>query len=242
MRNLPQVIDHVYRDCLWERSGLCNSDPIGKSLYMTIPLTDNHIEVPAFVAYSLQNNLDKEAIIVTINHTGNVPPYKSLSCNIRYAIDLAYSPYHLIKITPDGEDPYYATFGAIFNKDYIPVMLMTWEMVKEPVQDLPHPFMYKLVRPVLRIAPEVFKKSNAVEKYIVNKILPEALAIGYMDYPNYENGPSFIHHNYDDVSPNLKAVIEECPFSIRGTDTPSISTTNKDLLSIALNNLDELMQ
>lgn len=242
MRNLSQVIEYVYTNCLYSCPTDCTGIPIGKSLYMTIPLTGEHIEVPAFVAYALGEYTDMDAIAVTVNHTGDKGIYKSLSSNIRYALQKVYSPYHLVKITEEEED-YYATYGAIFNKDYKPVMLMTWEIDKIPVEEesLSCKYKYKMMRPVLRIAPEVFRKSNAVEKYIVNKIIPETLASEDIDWPNNLRRYNFVLHSYSD-SPVIKAVIEDCPFSIRSADTPSVSTTNKDLLAIALNHLDELMQ
>ena len=242
MRTLSRVIEHIYTNCLYGQPYECHTTPLGKSLFMTIPLTGEHIEVPVFATYVLADHTDKDAIVVTLNHTGSTGIYKSLPSNIRYALEKVYSPYHLVKLTPGGEDDYYATYGAIFNKDYHPVMLMTWEIDRVPDNSTSfRRYKYKMMRPVLRLAPEVFRKSNAVEKYIVNKILPETLALEDVDWPYNQSRYSFEGHPFSEA-PTIKAVIENSPFSIRSANTPSVSTSNKDLLSVALNHLNELVQ
>ena len=146
-----------------------------------------------------------------------------------------------MSITPDNdENPYYTTWGAIFNKDYIPVMMLTWELEKEPLPDNTD-FQYKFTRPVLRLAPEVFRKSNAVEKYIVNKVIPEILTLDGLNFPFREGLHGFYKHDYGEVVPDVKIIVEYCPFRLSSVDMPSISTTNKDLLNIALDNLDEVI-
>jgi hypothetical protein len=40
----------------------------------------------------------------------------------------------------------------------------------------------------------------------------------------------------------VKIEIDECPFVIRGTDVPSISVTNEDLLQLAADHIDEIIQ
>lgn len=244
MRNLSSIIEHNYTDCLYYYSeNDCFPPSVGKSLSMTISLTDNHIEVPVFAIHTLIKalQLNTEAIVVTLNNIDRNTPYKALASSIRYALDSKYDSARLVRITPDGEEEaYYGTYGAIFNKDYIPVMMLTWEMEKMFSEDGAS-FKYKLTQPVLRIAPEVFHKSNAVERFIVNKVIPETLALN-VEWPSGECRTAFYRHNYTEIPPDIKAIIEFCPFSIKTVDIPSISTTNKDLLSIALDNLDELIQ
>jgi hypothetical protein len=41
---------------------------------------------------------------------------------------------------------------------------------------------------------------------------------------------------------HVKIEIDECPFVIRSTDVPSISVTNEDLLQLAADHIDEILQ
>lgn len=242
MRDLSHILERTYAQCLYSYSADNSAAPTeGKSLYMTIPLEDNHIEIPAFAVCGMRRDLHSEALVVILGSTGSKAPYKSLSCNIRYGLEREYTSFHLMSITPDNdENPYYATWGAIFNKDYIPVMMLTWELEKEPLPDNTD-FQYKFTRPVLRLAPEVFRKSNAVEKYIVNKVIPEILTLNGLNFPFREDLHGFYKHHYGEVVPDVKIIVEYCPFRLSSVDMPSISTTNKDLLNIALDNLDEVI-
>lgn len=235
--NITQVIAGNFRDCLYDYYIETNKPIIGETLYMTIPLIGNHIEVPLFAFRALLGPLDSEAIVVGLNQIGCTTNYKSLPNNLRHALSYSYKGSHLTRIPLGNEGSYYATWGAIFDKNYLPVMLLTWEIDKVPVEGI---LKYKTVHPVLRIAPEVFKKTNAIEKYIVNKIIPEALSITCLEWP-YRSGSNFIIHNVEDLTPDIKVIIDHCPFAIRKTAVPSISTTNKDLLNIALDNLDEII-
>lgn len=236
MKTLTEVIETVYEDCLY--GGVdSTSTPIGKSMFMTVPLTDTHFELPLFASCALQDErVGSDVIAVTLNTFGRKAEYKSLANNMRYALYKSYAPYHLIRITPDSEpEAYYATWGAIFNKDFIPVMMMTWEV--ERIDTDGH---LKVLSPVIRISPDVVRKTNAVERFILNRILPEALSANIC-YPPAYNSRVFTRHSYSDIVPSIKAIIGDFPFALRGVDTPSASTTNKDLLDIALNHLDEIV-
>lgn len=242
MNALSYILERNYAHCLYNYSADDSATPVeGKSLYMIIPLAENHIEVPTFAVCGLRRDLHSEALVVILGNTGYKAPYKSLSCNIRYGLEREYTSYRLINITPNNdEDTYYATCGAIFNKDCIPVMMLTWEIDKVPLPDNTD-FQYKFMRPVLRLAPEVFRKSNAVEKFIVNKVIPEILTLGNLNFPHREDTHGFYPHHYGEVVPDVKIIVEYCPFRLSSVDTPSISTTNRSLLDIALDNLNEIV-
>lgn len=240
MKTLSQVLRDNYKDCLCCSNAHYNDSHIGKTTFMTIPLTGDCIEVPVFAAFTMYCTIGLDAIVAIIRYNGQNGVYKSVGNNIRYAMSSPYPFYNLAKVASEGEEIYYATYGAIFNKDFLPVMLLSWEFEKVYSDDEQCPYKYKATKPLLRLSPDVFRKSNAVEKHIVNKILPEILTLENMEFPR-ERGYSFKHHPYGDVVPNITTIIGDFPFSVTTTDIPSVSTTNKDLLSIALDNLDELM-
>lgn len=241
MRNLPSILSINYRDCLY--SGYEYNNPIDyieKTLYMTVPLVDNHIEVPVFAAFALRDKPYSDAIAITLYCTDDRIEYKSLPANIRNALSKKWTACHLLRIFTDNEgNNYYGTFGAIFNKDFIPVMMLTWEVEKNCTQN--NSLLLRFTRPVLRVAPEVFRKSNAVEKFIINKAIPEALTLGNLCWP-YNEGREIYHHIHSEIVPDVKVIVEYCPFRLSNVAVPSISTTNKDLLKVALDNIDELVQ
>ena len=118
--------------------------------------------------------------------------------------------------------------------------MLSWELKKIYRDDEQDPFRYKFISPILRVAPEVFiNKSNTVERFIINQILPTALSITYLSSPIFHR--SMI---YESNSGNckVKVLIEKIPFIIKETDVPSISTTNEELLGTALNYIDEIVE
>lgn len=240
MRNLSQTLERCYEDSLrLLRSLNSNIPPIENTIYMTVPLTSDYIEVPVFLMNALPYYPKYDAIVTPLFARGLYSPYKSVPNNIRNALGCNYSQYHLQRVSLEGDqDIYYGTYGAIFNKDFVPIMMLTWEIEKVPSQTTL--YKYKVAKPVLRVTPEVFRKSNAVEKYIVNRIIPEVLSLS-VDYP-YVNNSFFYNHTYDEVAPRIKVIIDDCPYKLRHTEAPSFSTTNRELLKLALDNLDELTQ
>ena len=80
MRDLSHILERTYARCLYNYSADNNAAPTeGKSLYMTIPLEDNHIEIPAFAVCGMRRDLHSEALVVILGSTGSKAPYKSLS-------------------------------------------------------------------------------------------------------------------------------------------------------------------
>lgn len=220
-----------------------------KSSYMLIPVTGDSIEIPTMTMYSLptlENKiLQKEPIdtlVVNLNNNGGYSLFKSVSASIRDAFTVLYKNAHLRKLVTvgDPEKTYYGTYGAIFDENFKPIVMLSWELKKIYRDDDQDSFKYKFIRPILRIAPEVFiNKSNTVERFIINQIIPTALSITYLSSPIFHR--SMI---YESNSGNckVKVLIEKIPYIIKETDVPSISTTNEELLGTALNYIDEIIE
>lgn len=218
-----------------------NTDP----KYMTISLIGNTLEIPLLALSSLESGYkqNSDVIVASLNTSGRVSRYKSLEAGLKDTIVSDVRTYDLIQLpTKESEPKYYATCGAIFDKHFMPVMIMSWEFEKVSMENEELPFKLKFIRPILRISPNVVvSKSNTVERFIVNKVLTSALSL-YGCYRPYMNGTTlFDNSSYNDTQ-KIKVIIDQLPFDITSTDVPSIDTTNEELLQVALDNIDELVQ
>lgn len=220
-----------------------------RSSYMVIPITNDSIEIPTMVMYSLtaiENKIKKnespDAIVVNLKNTGGYTTYKSLEAGVKDMFSSLYKNSNLRKLTTvgDPEKTYYGTYGAIFDENFKPIVMLSWEVKKVYRDDELRPYKYKFIRPILRVAPEVFlNKNNAVERYIINKIIPTVLSLNYISSPGFYGDRIYESNNGDG---KVKVVVEECPFVIKEADVPSISTTNEKLLDVALNYIDEIVE
>lgn len=216
-----------------------------KLALMKVPISGDVFEIPiiAFNTYIEKiiqcpvSNKDINEIIICLNHTGVMSHYKTLDASIKEILNINYKDIRLIKLPLlSSTIQYYATNGAIFDKEFNPVLMLSWEIKKDADIN-----KYRFSRPILRIAPEVvIYKSNALERYIVNKILTNTLEINSLSTPNIGQNNIIEHENYKLFKP--KVVIEKIPFVITRACTPTINTTNEQLLKIALDNIEEVIQ
>ena len=250
MRDLRTAISYCFECVAADTYSISRSISFtDKSSYMLIPVTGDNIEIPTMTMFSLltlENKiLQKEpidALVVNLNNNGGYSSFKSVSASIRDAFTVLYKNAHLRKLVTvgDPEKTYYGTYGAIFDENFKPIVMLSWELKKVYKADEQDSFRYKFIRPILRIAPEVFiNKSNTVERFIINQIIPTALSITYLSSPIFHR--SMI---YESNSGNckVKVLIEKIPYIIKETDVPSISTTNEELLGTALNYIDEIIE
>ena len=222
-----------------------------KSSYMLIPVTGDNIEIPTMAMYSLPTLENKilqkepiDALVVNLNNNGGYSSFKSASASIRDAFTVLYKNAHLRKLVTvgDPEKTYYGTYGAIFDENFKPIVMLSWELKKIYRDDDQDPFRYKFIRPILRVAPEVFiNKSNTVERFIINQIIPTALSVIYLSSPRCYRSVIY-ESNSANCNTKVKVLIEKIPFIIKETDVPSISTTNEELLGTALNYIDEIIE
>lgn len=252
MRELSSVIRYCFENSL---SNYTNGSSIlenDKFADMIIPINSNSFEVPifaleAFSVMHLRGTVEStDAIVVNLCKGTGTSTYKSLACRVRDILQKGYSANQLTLLT-EGSDPnpYYGTGGAIFNKDFQPVMLLTWQMQKVfdiEEENSRYLFRYRFTKPILRVAPEVFiLKADSVQRFIINKIVPKLLNLSYVYKPDMRAcSELFLRNDYTRLVPKVE--IEKCPFEVKEADAPSISTTNEKLLDVALNNLEEIIQ
>lgn len=207
---------------------------------MVIPITGDCLEIPVFLLEEfLRTKVNKEnpvdAFVVKLNTVHRVSDYKSIDAIMRNVLHSTYRSCRLVKIISTGTHgkTYYGTLGAIFNENYQPIAMCSWQVMKTSSGTL------KYLKPILRVNPCSFiNKSDSVERYIVNKLVPTALRIPdvYAPYTRCSD------RGNNTTLFKIKVEIDQCPFTIERPDAPSISTTNRNLLDIALNNIDEVVQ
>lgn len=248
MGDLFDTLKYSFEYAFYSSGGYTVSDADVKSKYMVIPTDKETFEVPVFALYAFDKenpnpNAVFDGIIIKLNYVGVRNYYKTLDAAVRDRLTSAFSCSRLTRLplVGDPERAYYITQGAIFDEDFNPVMMLTWEICKKPRSNSIQAFDYMFVKPILRIIPEVvINKSNALERYIVNKIMPATLSIYSVSRPHIDS-TSFAVSNSSYSTYKPRVVIEKIPFEIKETDVPSISTTNEDLMKVALDNLEELL-
>ena len=251
MRDLKNAIFYCFEDSNQSNYSLNRGISFtSKSSYMLIPVTGDNIEIPTMAMYSLYKVADKitnkkpiDTIVINLENTGGFTTYKSVDACFRDAFRVSYQNDRLRKLITVGnpEKTYYGTYGAIFDENFKPVVMLSWELKKIYRDNGQDSFKYKFIRPILRVAPEVFiNKSNTVERFIINKLIPTTLSLTRIYSPIYRS--KIYDTNNDDCNLKAKVLVEDCPFVIKETDVPSISTTNEELLDTVLNYIDEVIE
>lgn len=207
--------------------------------YMEIPVDSDVFEVPLFAFHKFCKMLDKginaSTIVATLYSCGAESSYKSIEAIMRNVLYTTFD-CHLSKIQIDGtSNIYYATMGAVFDKDLNPLMVMSWQMERQNDGRV----TYSFKRPILHITPISFvRKEDPVQRFLVGKMLTTALDMD-ITTPNsvYANGVQFrTNRSFF----KMKVEIDDCPFNVKGIDVPSISVTNESLLQLAAEHIDEI--
>lgn len=224
-----------------------NDSTVRNFLYMSVPVYKESFEIPVFLLekLSLSNSPITSGMMdsftIRLNHINAESTYKSLPSKVRDVLQRKFESIRLIKISlgTQGDNYYYGTCGAIFNKDFLPIMIMSWRIEKFQQDNADRPFIYKFVQPILRISPSVFiDKNDSVKRNIINQIIPNALDCECHN-PTIYNNPLF-DNSYRYF--NVKVDIDNFPFSFSKVCAPSVSTTNEELLSVALDHIDEVVE
>lgn len=255
MNDLLTTVSRVYvRDILHDnhfygwRSQTIN-DPTIK--YIELPLIGDEFEVPCFAFNAFYKAVvddypnAPDAIVATLHISHNTSNYKTLEAVVRDLYLLGMRSTGLLKVQLKPEDPvYYISFGSIFDSELQPIALHSWVMQKVYNEDGTS-FKYQFKYPLLRINPECFTlKENAIQRFISGKLTSTSLSLRLEVHPDYirliNTGlfsvPNIMHTMFP------KVLIEPCPYTLKIADHPSISTTNSQLLQVAIDRIDEVLQ
>lgn len=247
MENLQSILSMCFHSISYSRSvrtsGWNNGDA-----FMTIPLQGNTVCVPVFALPALTkidqeafNPTQQENIAVRLGTDSAIAAtYKSLDAKVRYALQRSYKA-GMCRIDISVTEYYYGIFGSIFDKNLNPIMMLMWEIERFVTDDENPEPKFRFKRPVVQVLPSVLQKRDAMERYIVNQVLAKALALDGNVHPPYGDLNSHFDRIYNSYF-SVRAVIDKFDFKVTRIDKPSISTTNKELLDIALDNLEEIVQ
>ena len=217
-----------------------------KSRYLTISFDTEEIELPLFVVNALHTsiyhkdnniNLDSDNLVVEMHTSSKCSSYKTIDANIRQIIGTSFTN-SLMKITlKDSSTVYYGTYGALFDKDLNPLMMLIWKVKRTPLDNLREGSTewFTPIRPIIRVSPRIIQKENPMERYIFNKIITEGLALTNLDGICLD-----IFYYSPQKTFSTQVIIDEFPFLISDPATPSISTTNKELIDTALEYIDDM--
>lgn len=248
MRDLQNIIKRSFEGFSENVYHNHNSNLLNNFLYMDVPVFNDNFELPVFLLKKLFCNNPTDTInsancfSVCLNYCGVESQYRSTPSMVRDVLSKELNNTRFIKISfgSQEDDYYYGISGAIFNKNFLPVVMMTWQVEKVLQDNADRPFIYKFVQPILRVSPSVFTaKNDPITRHIINQIIPKALDCRCCT-PHIFGNPLFSDSTYHNYA--IKVDIGNFPFSFRNVCTPSISTTNRQLLDVALNNIDEIME
>lgn len=247
MRPLDRVIFNVFNAYTYNRYGRLDVGLTTGIKYMELPINEDTFELPVFASEPLWKlirygeDIYYDAIVVKVSSKGLRPSYKSLDGMMREGLNLDFSNRLMyLDCVKQGNEvlPYYVSHGSVFDRNMNPCMLCSFIVERHRNPDsLP---LYVLKKFLIRISPEVLKKEDALQRYIVNKILPVFL----------DSNPRFFSRNVSDSSfpvrvqkdPGMvqSVVVEPMPFIPRKADAPSISTTNEVLKQCVIDHIEEL--
>lgn len=217
--------------------------PITVKKYMEIPIDSDVFELPLFAFEDFKKmHQDKkigDVIVASLYSCGQTSDYKSLDSIMKDTLS-TYFNRHLCKVQiPNSPNVYYATFGAVFDENFTPLMMLSWIMERRVHEEGVIKYQYK--KPLLRLNPyPCLNKEDALQKFICGRWMTTALGTR-VGTPFIYNCQDFIETGYFSFE-HVKIEIDECPFVIRGTDVPSISVTNENLLQLAADHIDEILQ
>lgn len=217
-----------------------------KSVYMTVPINGKYLEIPVFAVKGLENimhshdiDLESDSLAIELHTSQETGGYATLDSNIRKIIGTNFSnKLSKLNIKENPDTLYYGTYGALFDKDLNPVMILIWKVKKRPVSTLENgdKRLFIPIKPIIRVSPEVVQKRNSMERYIFNRIITEGLALTHLE------GMCTTVFKYTPELFSTQVIIDKMPFRVSPSAIPSISTTNEELLDTALEYIDEMSQ
>lgn len=256
---IQSIYDGMYSTCHCHRYYRGENLPLSNSntKYMVIPIDEDNFEIPLFAMRTFVDTVNSgqdeglSSIVAMLNTEDKEPNYVTVDRYMRDILEENIKSGRLVRCnvkSGNNEFIYYGVHGAVFDYDFSPIMICSWQVEtflyenESPEGVIDCGIKYKFKRPILRVQPDVYlSKSDSMEKFIVNKMIAACLERSV--YPPHGNylGPKFVelprgHSEF------IKVELDTSPFVVKQTDTPSISTTNQQLLQIAIDHIDEIIQ
>ena len=217
--------------------------------YLKIPLGKIPFELPLLTLDSLrgiinsvydgvENVLNTDSLIVPLEVNNIRTYYKSLERNLVDVLRMS-TINGLYKIVIDEENGvfYYATRGAIFDKELNPIMICSWKVTsKEFLWEGEIKQQLEFTRPVLRIDANCFtSQKNAMERLVSKKIPTLVLPMLLQDpftAAECTSSPEVIIEDFHS---------SKFPFKIREVFPPSMSVRDKEFFDVVKDYKEELV-
>lgn len=258
-RELSGTISNMFRLNTYERCFRHWRDenrPISNSSvrYIELPIDKEFFEMPVFAfnkfvqAVGHNDDISANALVAILNTADRNSGYKSIERCMKDILEESFTDSRLVKVeVKDGSNTmlYYGTHGAIFDRNFDPLMVASYKMEKcfrtvvnagEPDKVIPY---YKFTEAILRVNPDVYiYKRDPMEKFIVNKMISGCLLL-HTELPLHIR---LVDRIFGDNYMPFHIEIGNSPFIIHDTDTPSISTTNEQLIQTVIDHVEEVLQ
>lgn len=233
--------------------------PPDKHVFLQVPLGDyteipicmlsqfndlllNRSICPLFPAEGEEPTLP-DMLLLDLYSKGHYSDFKTPELNFRVALsETPRSGLICIKGTyADTTTFYYATRGLLMNKDFKPLMMISWKFRKEhndnPPEGTPKD-TWRMLHPIMRMDPDFFICGrDSVWRFVCKKLL--AAFLSSSRYPAYSHNYSYVYANY---SRPQKPVVElaQCPFVLKEVTAPSFSTTDHQLCEVAAEHIADV--
>jgi len=248
-RVLSDVISHVYRGDSRARAMYNRRSEHQTNLrrYMEIPIVGDTFEIPIFALpefihlVNRSRDLETEAFVVSLYTVSVYNNYKTVDRFMQDVLEESWNSKLLELKVGEGDNArfYYGTHGAVFDKDFNPIMVCSWLIENHLSETDNMARRYKYIQPILRISPSCYlAKEDAMQRWMVNKMLTTALQHNYRT-PPVGNTNAFVNRPLSTF--DVKVEICNSPFHIIEADTPTISTSNKKLLQVAIDHIEEVI-
>ena len=242
-RNLNYTVDCIFTWMRTANRSYTDSLEIqenNRTVYLEVPINSHTFELPCFAQVSTDMtsllNSDTEALTISLNTINRIPCFSTIGAYMKEVLMDRFKENRLVKLITKNADNtkviYYATFGAIFDASFKPLLMCSWLVERDKRVD--DKFCLKHIKPIVRIDPKCYiRKDNPIEKFIAGKFIQTVLG----RVINNPNNP------YDSRHVEFATVeIAKCPFNLKLSEKPSISTTNEELLKIAEEHIDEIIE
>lgn len=216
-------------------------NPFQYSHTLELDVSRDDFEVPVFLLASfvdLANNNDMGhlgKLVAYLSVKTYCGSYKTAMPPMRELAKSCFREQGLAKLKIVGKPfTYYGSVGALFDEDFTPIYVSSWQLRREASGD--H-CTYQFIKPVFRLSPTVFLGGeDMIQKFVCNKLLK--LHMSNTVYPPCVGG---YFDRPQRAFPVETIISHDWPFFIRKPSEPTISTTNDSLLKVALEHCDEIV-
>ena len=240
--NLSNFIENLLSGTFYIR----HTDTVQQCLgyYEFLRREEGVFEIPLFLMNKLTSHMpfidrSTEVAVIRLNSTDDYIKYKSLPAIVKEVLrptfntDGAIAAVSFKVYEKDCTYNYYSLGGAVFTEALKPLMIFTWEVEKTITNDTAS---YNFICPVLHINPDCYFRPYPIEKFIIGRFLKAALNTNI----SCPSSNCRLGSEYNYYTKPLRVEISELQFPLKVAYTPSINTTNEELLKLVSDFKDDI--